>query len=30
VSEEQTADIARGAAEYVERARAHRESLPRG
>ncbi|HET7271479.1 MAG TPA: gamma carbonic anhydrase family protein [Rubrobacter sp.] len=29
VSEEQTADIARGATEYVERARAHRESLAR-
>ena len=30
VSEEQTEDIARGATEYVERARAHRESLTRG
>ncbi|HEX2741952.1 MAG TPA: gamma carbonic anhydrase family protein [Rubrobacter sp.] len=30
VSEEQTADIARGAGEYVERARAHKESLARG
>ena len=29
VSEEQTADIARGAREYVERAKAHRESLSR-
>ena len=27
VSEEQTRDIARGASEYVERAKAHRESL---
>jgi carbonic anhydrase/acetyltransferase-like protein (isoleucine patch superfamily) len=27
VSEEQAADIARGASEYVERAAAHRESL---
>ena len=27
VSEEQAADIARGASEYVERAKAHRESL---
>jgi carbonic anhydrase/acetyltransferase-like protein (isoleucine patch superfamily) len=30
VSEEQTADIARGASEYVERARAHRTSLGGG
>jgi carbonic anhydrase/acetyltransferase-like protein (isoleucine patch superfamily) len=27
VSEEQAADIARGASEYIERAAAHRESL---
>ena len=30
VSEEQTADVARGASEYVERAAAHRESLEDG
>jgi carbonic anhydrase/acetyltransferase-like protein (isoleucine patch superfamily) len=30
VSEEQAADIARGASEYVERAKAHRESLGGG
>ena len=30
VSEEQAADIARGASEYVERAAAHRESLAAG
>lgn len=30
VSEEQAADIARGASEYVERAASHRQSLQRG